>query len=80
MLTGVAVGFYNYPSWGVADSQVEDFSRLDECVEGLHQFWDLGCVVPAVDEVLCCVNGHCRVIRVLLRSWVVPADSVKCFK
>ena len=36
VLTSVAVHFDNYPSWGVADPEVEDFARLDERVEGLY--------------------------------------------
>ena len=49
LLARVLVGLADDPGGGVADAEVEDFSRGDGVVEGVHDLGDGGGVVPPVD-------------------------------
>ena len=49
LLTGVLVCLADDPGGGVADAEVEDFSRRDDVVERVHELGDRSGVVPPVD-------------------------------
>lgn len=52
MLARISIGLCNDPSWGVANTKIQDLALDDQRVERLHQFRDLGGEIPAMDVVL----------------------------
>ena len=51
-MAGVSVAFDHNPGRRVGYTEVEDFARGDEVVEGLHYFVDACVHVPPVDVEL----------------------------
>lgn len=49
---GIGISLRNNPSRRITDTKIEDLPLGDQCVEGLHQFRDIGRKVPAMNVIL----------------------------